>query len=165
MKSRCYHRCSPVYFRYGGRGIVVCERWHKFENFLADMGERPGLDYSLDRIDNRGNYEPGNCRWATEAQQQRNRTNNHMLTFDGRTLCVTDWAKEIGLDPRRLFNRIARGEPLDKVLEARKGNRWKRLQHQGREMTLTEWAKEIGMSRNTLARKLKTQSLDAIVGG
>lgn len=72
MISRCNHGSAPSYPNYGGRGITVCERWRKFANFLADMGERPeGM--TLDRVDNDGNYEPGNCRWADKATQAVNR--------------------------------------------------------------------------------------------
>lgn len=72
MLARCGNANHAAYPRYGGRGITVCERWQKFENFLADMGERPG-DLTLDRIDNDRGYEPGNCRWTTRAVQVRNR--------------------------------------------------------------------------------------------
>lgn len=76
MRQRCSNRSNKKYYRYGGRGITVCKRWNKYENFLEDMGERPGDDLSLDRIDNDGNYEPSNCRWATQKVQQNNRGNN-----------------------------------------------------------------------------------------
>jgi len=72
MHTRCRNPNVPGYPNYGGRGITVCERWKSFENFLADMGERPGRGYSIDRIDNDGNYEPGNCRWTTHVEQMRN---------------------------------------------------------------------------------------------
>jgi len=73
MKGRCFNPTDDAYSDYGGRGITVCERWLTFENFYADMGERPGPDYSLDRINNDGNYEPENCRWATREQQMQNK--------------------------------------------------------------------------------------------
>lgn len=73
MRERCRDPGNVSYKYYGGRGITVCERWESFENFLADMGEKPSPDLTLDRIDNDGNYEPGNCRWATPEQQTKNR--------------------------------------------------------------------------------------------
>ncbi len=76
MKERCHLKSAINYYLYGGRGISVCDRWHhSFPNFLADMGEKPGPEYTLDRKDNDGNYEPDNCRWATRSTQQRNRRN------------------------------------------------------------------------------------------
>lgn len=75
MHTRCYNTNYRFYHRHGGRGISVCERWHTFENFFADMGERPSPDHSLDRKDNDGNYEPGNCRWATRVEQAQNSRN------------------------------------------------------------------------------------------
>lgn len=74
MIDRCTNEKNNRFARYGGRGITVCTRWRKFENFLADMGEKPDKDLSIDRINNDGNYEPGNCRWATPAEQARNRS-------------------------------------------------------------------------------------------
>jgi hypothetical protein len=72
MRARCLRPSHPRYADWGGRGITICQRWDDFANFLADMGRRPGLGYSLDRIDNDGNYEPSNCRWTTRAAQQNN---------------------------------------------------------------------------------------------
>lgn len=81
MRERCRNPRNVRYPRYGGRGITHCERWTSFENFVADMGERPeGM--SLDRIDNDGNYEPGNCRWATQEEQQRNRSTTKLTEAD-----------------------------------------------------------------------------------
>ena len=72
MRERCEKATHPSYANYGGRGIRVCERWMSFKNFFADMGRRPSPKHSIDRIDNDGNYEPGNCRWATAKQQMSN---------------------------------------------------------------------------------------------
>jgi hypothetical protein len=96
MVDRCINPNLKEYKRYGGRGISVCERWRVFENFLADMGEKPpGL--SIDRIKNGGNYEPGNCRWATPTQQQRNRRDNRIFTVRGITACLEELCDRYGL--------------------------------------------------------------------
>ena len=107
MKSRCTNPKSVSWRHYGGRGIKVCERWLKFENFLDDMGERPkGL--SLDRKDNDGNYEPGNCRWATLREQNNNNRHCHLLTFNGITQNIRAWSKELGISEHKLYWRVSR---------------------------------------------------------
>ena len=117
MVNRCRNPNSPNFARYGGRGITVCDRWlTSFAAFLADMGERPSLEHSIDRIDNSKGYEPGNCRWATAKQQCRNTSKNVRLTFEGRTQCVSAWAEELGVSVGTLFGRIARGWPDDRVI-------------------------------------------------
>lgn len=82
MRDRCLCVSFRDYHRYGGRGITICSRWDDFSNFLADMGRRPSSLYSIDRINNNGNYEPDNCRWATREQQQRNRRTTKLSESD-----------------------------------------------------------------------------------
>lgn len=109
MKHRCSNPTNHRYSDYGGRGIRVCERWEKFENFLADMGPRPNKTLSLDRIDNNGNYEPGNCRWATMKQQRENARGITLLTIGSETLCVKDWAQRLGINRSSLVYRLKNG--------------------------------------------------------
>lgn len=108
MVKRCSNPRLQAFKYYGGRGIRVCDRWLTFTNFLTDMGERPP-DKTLDRIDNDGNYEPGNCRWATRAQQRRNSRYTRMITFRGETLCIADWADRIGVPRSTLWMRLSYG--------------------------------------------------------
>lgn len=101
---------------YGGRGIKVCERWLEYRNFYEDMAPSYRAGLTVDRIDVNGDYEPGNCRWATYALQARNKRNNRMITHDGRTLCVADWAGELGIPLDTVYRRVSRGWPLKKAL-------------------------------------------------
>lgn len=92
MKKRCYDTKCQMYYRYGGRGITVCERWmNSIDNFVEDMGMGPGVGYSIEREDNDGNYEPGNCKWATDLEQSNNRSSNILFTIDGVTKNLTQW--------------------------------------------------------------------------
>jgi hypothetical protein len=98
MKRRCYKIKSPFYSYYGGRGIKVCDDWlHSFDKFIEDMGECPKDKNSLDRIDNDGNYEPSNCKWANSKEQSRNRRSNRYITYGGITKLVSDWADDNGI--------------------------------------------------------------------
>lgn len=115
MKNRCLNEKDPEYHNYGGRGIKVCDRWMTVENFIADMGERPpGLE--IDRINNDGNYEPGNCRWANRSEQLNNTRRTHKLTYEGKTLSLTEWAKSLNMPFCRLQSRIKRGWPIERAL-------------------------------------------------
>lgn len=110
MVQRCTNLNYKRYAEWGGRGIKVCERWLVFENFLADMGLSPSSKHSIDRYPNNdGNYEPGNCRWATMKEQCNNKNNNHLLTHGGRTQTVTQWAEEIGIKRSIIFERVHSG--------------------------------------------------------
>ena len=115
MRRRCADPNRRCYHRYGGRGIKVCDRWQDFSAFYEDMGPRP-VGHTLDRIDNDGDYEPTNCRWASVVAQNENRINNRPLTFEGRTLCVTAWARELGVKPALLFSRIRDGWSTEDAL-------------------------------------------------
>lgn len=106
MRARCLCLVAPDYDRYGGRGIKICAQWDDFKTFRADMGERPSIRHSIDRIDPNGDYTPENCRWATMKQQGRNRRNNRMLTYNGKTLCLSEWAERTGISLAALRCRL-----------------------------------------------------------
>lgn len=107
MKDRCTNPRCAVWDRYGGRGITVCDRWlQSFSAFLADVGPRPESNMSIDRIDNNGNYEPGNVRWATQLQQQTNSSQARLLTLDGETLTISGWARRLGISRPALRQRL-----------------------------------------------------------
>jgi hypothetical protein len=108
MRQRCQNPNDASFDRYGGRGIKVCDRWNSLENFIEDMGERP-RGMSLDRINNDGDYEPSNCRWATKLEQQANRSVTVSITANGATKPLTQWARELGAAPTTLFSRMAKG--------------------------------------------------------
>lgn len=121
MKQRCINPKAPNYSNYGGRGIIVCQRWiSSFEMFyedvskLAHFGEK---GYSLNRIDNDGNYEPGNVEWSTQTEQANNRRTNHLISYNGETHTIAEWAKVKQIKKNTLLQRIYRGWPIEKALE------------------------------------------------
>ena len=117
INQRCSNPSARDFHRYGGRGITVCDRWQKsFSDFFADMGPRPSPDHTIDRIDNDKGYSPENCRWTTWKVQHRNRRDNRLLTFDGRTLCLAAWAEETGIGYQVLYGRLARGYTVEQAL-------------------------------------------------
>ena len=115
MIKRCNTPSSKSYSYYGGRGITVCDRWKSFENFYSDMGNCP-TDFTLDRIDVNGNYEPSNCRWESRKTQSRNRRGNHMITFKNETHCLSEWAEIVGITRGALKQRLKRGWTLEHAL-------------------------------------------------
>ena len=118
MRKRCNNQRCTDYANYGGRGITVCARWDDFLLFLADMGPRPP-GTSIDRIDNNGNYEPGNCRWATTSEQNANRRphkNALWLEHNGERKTLRDWARVVGINYKTLSARLTHGWPADKAL-------------------------------------------------
>lgn len=123
-------RCGPASKdagRYFARGIAVCQRWLRFENFLADMGHRPSPAHSLDRIDNDKGYEPGNVRWATAKEQARNRRSSVFVSHGGVVVTIAEWAERTGLPRKTIEWRIRRGWPAHEALTTApdKANRWR----------------------------------------
>lgn len=115
MHSRCTNPRKTGFSRYGGRGISVCERWNDFTVFFSDMGEPPE-GHQLDRINNDGNYEPRNCRWADRLQQAHNRRRARNLTFNGETLNLAEWSRRTGISRATLGRRFGKGLPADQIL-------------------------------------------------
>lgn len=118
MKKRCYNEKLHNYMAYGGRGITVCERWiNSFENFFSDMGARPSAEHSIDRIDCDGNYCPDNCRWATLEEQANNMTTNRIISYNGMSKTMSEWAKEIGVSCNCLYLRLDKcGMTIERAL-------------------------------------------------
>ena len=116
MKDRCLNPNNKKYPIYGGRGILICKRWQSsFYNFLEDMG-KVSKGHQIDRVDNSGNYCKSNCRWTTRKQQGRNKRNNCLITFEGRTQCLSAWAEEIDIKMGTLWQRLTRGWSIEKIL-------------------------------------------------
>lgn len=115
MKQRCLNKNSGEYVNYGGRGISVCDRWLVFDNFLADMGERPE-GHHIDRINNDGNYEPANCRWVTPKQNQRHTRKSRMVEAFGEVRCLAEWAELKGIRALTIHKRLRRGMDAEQAL-------------------------------------------------
>ena len=115
MRKRCLLPSHKNYGRYGGRGITICDRWNSFDNFFADMGEKPkGL--TIERIDVNGNYYPENCKWASRKEQNKNRNSNVKITFNGITKIVSEWADELGISKFCIRYRLKAGWSIERAL-------------------------------------------------
>lgn len=116
MLSRCRLPSVPNFHRYGGRGITVCERWQdSFENFYADMGDRPTSKHSIERRDNDGDYTPENCYWGTEEEQQNNKSGTKRVVYQGESLSIAQWSRKLGINRHTLYNRLKSDWPLNKL--------------------------------------------------
>lgn len=116
IRSRCSNRREPGFKNYGGRGIRICERWLSFENFFADMGPRPSPKHSIERKENDGDYEPGNCVWATAKEQANNTRANRFIEFGGERLTLSQWSVRTGLTREAIAARLKRGWTISHAL-------------------------------------------------
>ncbi|MBD2076323.1 hypothetical protein H6F86_21050 [Phormidium sp. FACHB-592] len=164
MIKRCYDPSYGNWIRYGGRGIKVCDRWlNSFEAFVSDMGDRPSPEYSLDRTDNNADYTPENCRWATAKEQGRNKRNNRLITINGETKCLSEWAESFGISASVVYQRLRSGWDFQTALKApvqtlfssigRKKPR-RLLTFKGETKTIAEWSRHTGISRPTLQARI-----------
>ena len=122
MMDRCYRKTAENFDMYGGRGIKVCDEWHKFESFYdwaMSTGYDPKAEYgacTIERKNVNGDYEPSNCVWATSKQQANNTTTNHVLEWNGEKLTMSQWADKTGIDACVISDRIGRGWDVEKTL-------------------------------------------------
>ena len=157
-KERCCNPNDKSYSYYGGRDpypVTMYEGWiNDFQAFFDHVGPRPSPQHSLDRINNLLGYEPGNLRWATSKEQQRNKRNNHLITMNGETKTVTEWCELLNLDCRAVFMRLYSGWDSVSALTAGFYKR-EMITFNGETMTLFDWAKKLGFAIATLSARLK----------
>lgn len=151
IKKRCYNENHQAYHNYGGRGIKVCDRWlNDYKQFESDMSPRPN-GYEIDRIDNDGDYEPGNCRWVTRQKNSANRRDNVNLTANGKTQSQRAWADELNVASTTISRRIKKGQDFQWVYNHLRYNKKQPvlLTANGKTKNQDEWCKELGISNAT----------------
>lgn len=161
IKVRTHNTHHKDYKYCGAKGITICDEWDKsyeaFKEWALNNGYRD--DLTIDRIDNSGNYCPENCRWADLYTQANNKSNNHLITYNGKTQNMTQWAKETGVRRELIKDRLKSGWSVEDALTKRKCELWERkdnrlLTYDGKTMTVSQWAKEIGVNRSTLSHRI-----------
>jgi len=116
MRGRCSNKNSKDWKNYGGRGITVSDEWSSFENFLRDMMPNWKQGLMLERLDNSKGYSKENCKWATRTEQNRNRRNSHLVTFNGQTKTLSEWREQVGGNRDILYVRLSRGWTIEQAL-------------------------------------------------
>jgi len=153
MKSRCQNPKNTAFKNYGGRGISVCDRWMNFDNFLSDMGPRPG-NLTLDRIDNNKNYEPENVRWATRKQQNNNTRANRLVEYNGKKQTVSQWSEELNISRATILDRLNNGHSVEYCFNTAVPPP-KLIEYNGKKQIAAKWASELGLNENTLIFRLR----------
>jgi hypothetical protein len=140
---------------YGARGIKMCAKWREsFEAFYADMGDPPSDEYTINRIDNDGNYEPGNCHWATDSEQQNNKRNNRLIEWNGRTQTMVQWERELGFREGTLKNRLDQNNWTVERAMTTPVRTKKKITYNGKTQAIDEWAEEYGLTPAMLRSRL-----------
>lgn len=159
---RCLDQTNEAWHNYGGRGITVCAEWERSFDVFREWAIRnewqPGLE--IDRINVNGNYEPSNCRWVTDEEQNRNKRNNRLVTIDGREQCVAAWADEIGIPHSLVFSRLHRGwDPVEALTTPKKRpdqfTNARLLTIDGVTRSVADWARLVGISPHAIYGRLK----------
>lgn len=155
MLGRCGNENDKRFEHYGERGIEVCEEWLDFQNFYDWATENGYSDeLTIDRIDVNGNYEPSNCRWATWKEQQNNRRNNRLITFNNETLTSEEWADRLGIDSGTIRYRLSIGWTVkDALMKPARKN--KLISFKGRKQNINDWADELGFNKGLINKRLK----------
>lgn len=155
MKTRCYNPKHNRFHVYGGRGIKVCDEWlNDFEAFLDYIGEAPSPDHSIDRIDNDGDYEPGNVRWATYKAQSNNTSVVRRINYRGKSKTIEEWADTVGMSKSGLQKRLRKKKDLTEVFEKPLQKQYK-ITYEGACKSLKEWSQETGIKVDTLRARVK----------
>ena len=149
MKQRCYNEKSINYKYYGGRGIRICDEWlESFDNFYQwTIVNGYNNELTIDRIDSNKDYSPDNCKWSTKKEQAYNRSMSVELTLNGRTMYMTEWAEELGIDKKTLSWRYRNGWSDEEILSNKKDII---LTYNGESKNLLEWSKKTGIKKSTL---------------
>jgi len=166
MLARCNNPNATGYSNYGGRGIRVCPQWlTDFRTFVADVGPRPSMDHSIDRIDNDGHYEPSNVKWSTTEEQNRHKRSLIYITINGETACLAEWARRNGLSEEVIWHRIKTSgwDPVKAatapVGSSRRTPRVKSnsflLTVGGETMNVTEWSRRTGIGVATIWQRVR----------
>jgi hypothetical protein len=152
-RSRCNNANHHAYRKYGGRGISFC--FDTFAEFLLAVGRRPSKEYTLDRINNDGNYEKGNVRWATKQQQSRNQSTNQLLTFNGQIKTIAEWSECLGLKYITIWARLKKGWSTERCLTKEPWDRCVMREYNGQLMNLAQIAKLADVSHGALWHRVK----------
>jgi hypothetical protein len=168
MIQRCCNPSNKAFPQYGGKGVQICDRWDpqkggSFENFYADMGDKPTSKHELDK-DKLGDgmlYSPETCCWMTHWEQSRYRTTNHNITYKGKTLCIADWGLETGIDEKLISTRINRlGWSPESAITTPARPKSKLITFNGKTQSQSAWARELGLSHSTIRQRVRNWGVE-----